>query len=229
MKSVLVVAAHPDDEVLGAGATLARLADEGNDVHLLILSEGETSRHGNRSGAAAGKAVKAREKAAREAAKIIGAAGISFGHFPDNRFDSVDLLELVQRVEAEAERVKPQAVFTHFAGDLNIDHRLTFDAVMAAFRPRPGAPGQELYSFEVPSSTGWAGPDVERAFRPTVYVNVAKYLERKLSAMAAYTMETQPAPHARSLEAVEALARWRGAEVGLPAAEAFALLREIRK
>jgi LmbE family N-acetylglucosaminyl deacetylase len=229
MKNVLVVAAHPDDEVLGAGGTLARLADEGAEVHLLILSEGETSRHGDRKGAAAGRAVKAREKAARKAAEILGAAGVSFGRFPDQRFDSVDLLELVRRVEAEAERVRPRAVFTHFAGDLNTDHRLTFDAVMAAFRPRPGASGQELYAFEVPSSTGWVGPDVERAFRPTVYVNIAKQLERKLSAMAAYTMEARTFPHARSLEAVEALARWRGAEAGLPAAEAFALLREIRR
>jgi LmbE family N-acetylglucosaminyl deacetylase len=229
MRNVLVVAAHPDDEVLGAGGTIARLADEGAEVHLLILSEGETSRHSNRRAANARRAVRARETAAQKAAKILGAAGISFGRFPDNRFDSVDLLTIVQRIEAEAEEVRPQAVFTHFWGDLNIDHRITCDAVLAAFRPRPEAFGQELYSFEVPSSTGWAGSDLIRAFRPSVYVNIAKYLRRKLEAMAVYTMETQPAPHARSLEAVEALARFRGSEVGLVAAEAFVLQREIRR
>jgi len=231
MSVMLVVAAHPDDEVLGAGGTLARLADEGVTTHVLILGEGATSRVRFRSSSRgkAASAVKALEESARLAARILGAAGVSFGHLPDNRFDAVDLLAIVRRVEEELARVKPQAVFTHFAGDLNVDHRMTFEAAMVACRPQPGARLQEIYSFEVPSATGWAGPAAERAFRPTVYVDVHRQLERKLQALAAYPTEMRPAPHARSVEAISALARWRGSEAGLEAAEAFALIREIRR
>ncbi len=228
MRNVLIVAAHPDDEVLGAGGVAARLADEGVTVHMLILGEGATSRARTRKGGKAPAAVKALERAARKAAKALGAGPVSFGRLPDNRFDSVDLLEVVKIVEKEVGRAAPQAVFTHFWGDLNVDHRLTFEAVMAACRPLPGAAVREIYSFEVPSSTGWAGPGPARAFAPTVYVDVGRYLLRKLEALAAYASELRPAPHPRSPESVEAQARFRGAEAGLEAAEAFVLVREVR-
>lgn len=226
MRTVLIVAAHPDDEVLGAGGVTARLADEGVAVHILILGEGATSRGKVKKGAKAPAAVKALQRAARKAAKLLGAKSVKFGRLPDNRFDSVDLLKIVKLVEAEMKRVAPQAVFTHFPGDLNVDHRLTFEAVMAACRPLPGAAVREIYSFEVPSSTGWAGP--QRIFAPTVYVDVGRYLLRKLEALAAYKSEMRPAPHPRSPESVEVQARFRGSQAGLEAAEAFVLVREVR-
>ncbi len=228
MRNVLIVAAHPDDEVLGAGGVTARLADEGVAVHILILGEGATSRGRTRKGGEAPAAVKALERAARKAAKLLGAKSVKFGRLPDNRFDSLDLLKIVKLVEAEMKRVAPQAVFTHFSGDLNVDHRLTFEAVMAACRPLPGAAVREVYSFEVPSSTGWAGPDPQRSFAPTVYVDVGRYLLRKLEALTAYTSEMRPAPHPRSPESVEVQARFRGSQAGLEAAEAFVLVREVR-
>jgi LmbE family N-acetylglucosaminyl deacetylase len=229
MRKALIVAAHPDDEVLGAGGVTARLAAEGVDVHVLVLGEGATSRSpAGRKRGSRPAAVKALEKAAKAAAGVLGASSVRFGGLADNRFDSIDLLEIVRLVEREVERVAPEAVFTHFSGDLNVDHRLTFEATMAACRPLPGSCVREVYSFEVPSSTGWAGPEAERGFRPTVYVDISEQIELKRKALASYRSEMRPAPHPRSDEAVAALARWRGAEAGLPAAEAFVLIREIR-
>jgi LmbE family N-acetylglucosaminyl deacetylase len=229
MRKALIVAAHPDDEVLGAGGAIARLAAEGVAVHVLILGEGATSRgKARRKSKNKPAAVRSLERAARKAAKILGAASVSFGSLPDNRFDSVDLLEIVKLVEKHVARVRPEAVFTHFSGDLNVDHRLSFEATMAACRPLPGAPVREVYSFEVPSSTGWAGPEPERAFVPTVYVDISAQLHLKQAALTAYAGEVRPSPHPRSAEAVEALARWRGAEAGLAAAEAYVLVREVK-
>jgi len=226
MRKVLIVAAHPDDEVLGAGATIARLAAEGAEVRVLIIGEGATSR-GRSRGKKPSKAVKGLAAAARKAARVLGVRPPKLGRLPDNRFDSVDLLEIVKLVEKEVDAFGPEAVFTHFSGDLNVDHRLTFEAVMAACRPLPGAFARDIYAFEVPSATGWAGPGAERAFRPTVYVDATRSMERKLAALEAYSTEMRPAPRPRSPEAVEALARLRGSEAGLGAAEAFVLVRQV--
>lgn len=226
MASVLVVAGHPDDEVLGAGGAIARLTREGHSVHVLILGEGATSR-GSDNQDAAGSVLEL-EGCARAAARALGAVGVSFGRLPDNRFDSVDLLRIVRLVEAETSRVAPEMVFTHFWGDLNVDHRLSFEAVMAACRPQPGTSVRAIYSFEVPSATGWAGPGVERVFQPSLYFDISSTLSSKLAALEIYRTEMRAFPHARSLEAVEALARWRGATVGMQAAEAFVVVREQR-
>ena len=225
--TVLVVAAHPDDEVLGAGASMARFAAEGRPVHTLILGEGATSRVDDRTEADRDE-LDALVASSREAARRLGTAAPVHGGLPDNRFDGVDLLDVVKLVERELERVQPDLVLTHFAGDLNVDHRITASAVVTATRPQPAQGVRTVLSFEVPSATEWAFGTTGAGFEPTTFIDVSATLATKLHALEAYAGELRPSPHARSLEAIEHLARWRGATVGCEAAEAFHLVRAVR-
>lgn len=215
---VLVVAAHPDDELLGVGGTLARHARRGDEVHVLICGEGATSR-----GAGESAAVTALQAAARAAAAVIGAAPPVMLGLPDNRLDSLPRLEVIQAIDAVLARVAPEVVYTHHGADLNVDHRIVHEAVRVATRPLPGCPVRAVYGFETVSSTEW-GLD---AFRPTRFVDISATLDAKLAALRCYPMEMRPFPHARSEAAVEALARTRGAANGVAAAEAFEVLREL--
>ncbi|GAB4257815.1 MAG: PIG-L family deacetylase [Deferrisomatales bacterium] len=223
---ILVVAAHPDDEVLGCGGTLALRAAEGTPVYVAILGEGATSRHAAGADAATREtSVLARQ--ARQAGALLGATEVHTFGLPDNRFDTVPLLDIVKRVEELVGRVRPGVVFTHHGGDLNIDHAVTCRAVLTATRPTPGHPVREVYAFEVPSSTGWAFGRPGGPFEPNVFIDIGPTLSTKLRALEVYSSEGRPFPHARSPEALEALARHRGSLVGLGAAEAFRLLRSV--
>jgi LmbE family N-acetylglucosaminyl deacetylase len=228
MKSALVIAAHPDDEVLGCGGTIARLASEGWAVHVLIVAEGATSRDDSRNRGARAGELSELAQAAQAANAILGAASVVLGDLPDNRMDSVDLLDIVKTVEQAVARHRPSRVFTHHAGDLNIDHRLLHDAVLTACRPLPGSVVEELLFFEVASSTEWTPAASGPSFAPTVFYDISGHLDRKLAALEAYASEMRPFPHARSVTALAALARWRGASCGFEAAEAFALGRARR-
>jgi LmbE family N-acetylglucosaminyl deacetylase len=224
---VLVVAAHPDDEILGCGGAIARHARAGDEVHVVIMAEGLTSRDPKRDTAAAGDALDSLAGIAREANAKLGARSVTLHRLPDNRMDSVDLLDVVKLVEGEVRRVQPEIVYTHHAGDLNIDHRLVNESVLTACRPQPGQTVRTILFFEVPSSTGWrAGGEV---FAPDWYIDIADTLELKLQALACYAGEMRAWPHARSIQALEHLARWRGASVGLDAAEAFMLGRHLAR
>jgi LmbE family N-acetylglucosaminyl deacetylase len=226
-KVVLVVVAHPDDEVLGCGGTMAKHVQRGDDVHVFILGEGMTSRAETRE-AGLKESDLALLKAATEAALgILGVKFFSSEYLPDNRFDEVALLDIVKLVERRVADVHPHIIYTHHAGDLNIDHSLTFQAVMTACRPQPGRAVRAIYSFEQPSSTEWADPRPDRAFVPNTFADITETLDLKLEAMACYRTEIRDWPHPRSLKAIEHLARWRGATVGVEAAEAFALIRRI--
>jgi len=220
---VLVVAAHPDDEVLGAGATAARRAAAGDRVHVAILGEGITSRDGADRAAVAGL-----QEDARAVAAMLGAKSVVFGALPDNRFDTVALLDIVKCVEGWVRDLDPEVVYTHHPGDLNVDHRLTFQAVLTATRPVPGCRVRELYAFEVASSSEWAFGRLAAPFSPTVFEDVASTLELKVAALERYRGEHRPFPHPRSGEALRAIARRWGSVVGLPYAEAFELIRAIR-
>lgn len=222
---VLVIAAHPDDEVLGCGGSMARLAEEGAAVHVHFLADGVGAR-GRATGPDA-KALKARRGAALKACDILGAASVTFGDFPDNRLDSLPLLDVIKQVEARMEAVRPGLVLTHHTGDLNIDHRRVHDAVVTACRPYPSQTVRSLLFFELPSSTEWQTPGSGAPFTPNWFVDISKTLARKIEALKAYRMEMRPWPHARSVEAITHLARWRGATVGVEAAEAFLLGRTI--
>jgi len=225
--SVLVVAAHPDDEVLGCGGTIARHADAGDQVQVLIVAEGATSRQQQRNRLQAGDELSALSKAAKTAGSILGAAGVELLDFPDNRLDSLDRLDLIKRLEECIDRHQPQVVYVHHAGDVNVDHRRLHEAVVTACRPTPGHPVRRLLSFEVASSSEWQPPGSAPAFQPNWFVDISGQWRRKREALVAYSSEMRPWPHARSLEALEHLARWRGAQVGVEAAEAFCLLRQL--
>ena len=142
--------------------------------------------------------------------------------------DSIDLLDVVKEVEKKNEELKPDVVVTHHGGDLNIDHRIIHQAVITACRPQPGQTVKRILSFEVPSSTEWQSPSSGNPFVPNWFEDISDTLELKIKALEAYESEMRKWPHARSIKALEHLARWRGASVGAEAAEAFMLVREIR-
>jgi LmbE family N-acetylglucosaminyl deacetylase len=225
--SVLVVAAHPDDEVLGCGGTIARSSADGEDVHILILGEGSTSRADARADGDVG-AVSALRSDAERAAQSLGAAGVEVLDLPDNRFDSVDLLDIVKLVEARIGEHRPHTVYCQHGGDVNIDHRRTFDAVLAATRPVPGHPVADLMTFEVGSSSEWAFATLAPVFRAQVFVDITTTIDAKVEAMACYGDEIRDFPHPRSAASLRAQAAHRGTAVGVAAAEAFELVRTVR-
>jgi LmbE family N-acetylglucosaminyl deacetylase len=223
-KTVLVVAAHPDDEVLGCGGTIARHSEAGDNVKVLFLSDGVGSRNSD-SGFA--NALVIRRKEAKIAADILGISSLMFLDFPDNQMDQVPLLKVVQAIEELIESYTPTTVYTHHACDLNIDHRVTHRAVMTACRPVPKQCVQEILSFEILSSTGWAGNSVADMFIPQRFISIESQIDKKISAMNAYHEELRDYPHARSLEGIRSVARSRGVSVGVEYAEAFCVEREL--
>ena len=225
MRSILVVAAHPDDEVLGCGGVLASHAAKGDTVHVLIVAEGATSRDSRRAPDARGPELAALKAAASRAAAVIGTKAPRLLGLPDNCLDTLPLLDVIRPVEAVVEAVAPEIVYTHHAGDLNVDHRIVHQAVVTACRPLPNSPVRAIYAFETVSSTEWQTSG--DTFRPHRWVDVEPFLRCKLRALEAYAAEMRPFPHPRSFEAVEALARVRGASVGLAAAECFMVVREL--
>jgi LmbE family N-acetylglucosaminyl deacetylase len=222
-QSVLIVAAHPDDEVIGIGGTAARHAAAGDAVHIVILGEGLASRNGSKTEKGALR------EAGRRAAAAIGAEPPIFAGLPDNRLDSLDLLDIVRHIEEAVEAVKPATVYTHHGNDLNVDHSLVHRATLTACRPLPQSSVRSIYTFETASSTEWGSPDLGAAFVPARFVDISATLATKRKALEAYAAEMRPFPHPRSIEAIEALARWRGASVGLDAAEAFGVVREVER
>lgn len=225
--SVFIVAAHPDDEVLGCGGSIGRHADAGDHVQVLIVAEGATSRQQQRNRGQVNAELSDLARAAQKAGEILGAAGVELLDLPDNRLDSLDRLDLIKIIEARIESYQPQIVYTHHSGDVNVDHRRLHEAVVTACRPTPGHCVRRLLSFEVASNTEWQPPGSAPAFQPNWFVDISAQWERKQLALEAYASEMRPWPHARSIQALEHLARWRGAQVGVEAAEAFCLLRQL--
>lgn len=225
--NILVVATHPDDEVLGCGGSMAVWAQARHDVHVVILAEGATSRDKTRNRETRSEELTLLEQGAHAAGEILGVTSVKVLDMPDNRMDSLDRLDVIKTVEREIERVKPEMVVTHHAGDVNIDHQITHGAVVTACRPQPGHCVRRLQSFEVPSSTEWQPSGSAPVFQPTCYVDISKTLDLKIKALEVYASEMRQWPHSRSVKATEHLARWRGASVGCDAAEAFQLMREV--
>ena len=225
--SILVIAAHPDDEVLGCGGTMARLAKENQDVFIAILGEGITSRPAHRELADPEK-IKELHNLSRKVATLVGAKDLFMYSLPDNRFDTVAMLDVVKIIEDLLAKLKPQVVYTQHGGDLNVDHVVTFRATLTATRPMAGRPVRAVYAYEVASSTEWAFQQFSPAFQPNVFVDISATLASKIRAMQTYESEARPFPHPRSPEALRAAAQRWGSVVGVPAAEAFQCVREIR-
>jgi LmbE family N-acetylglucosaminyl deacetylase len=226
--NVLCLAAHPDDEVLGCGGTLARLTREGHRVTIAILGEGITSRSGRREDASP-ESLGALQSNSRAAANLLGVTQLHTFGLPDNRFDTVPLLEVVKMIEGLIDHEGPEVIYTQHGGDLNVDHVVLFRATLTATRPMQGHPVRAVYAYEVASSSEWAFQQFEPAFRPNVFVDITDTLEAKVAAMQLYESEARPFPHPRSPDALRAQARRWGATVGLEAAEAFHLIREVRR
>lgn len=224
---ILVIAAHPDDEVLGCAGTIARLANEMKNVYVAILGEGITSRYSQREQADV-KALETLRKSSNRVSELLGVKELFLYDLPDNRFDTIPLLDIVKIVEALIDKTKPSAIFTHHGGDLNIDHAMIHRATLTATRPIAGQSVKKVYAYEVPSSTEWAFGQFTKDFHANVFIDVGATLEKKINAMGIYESEARRFPHPRSPEALRALAKRWGAAAGLEAAEAFELIREIR-
>lgn len=221
-ETVLVVAAHPDDEVLGCGGTIARHVAEADTVHVIFMADGVGSRNGGVQ-----ETLAKREAATEEALAILGISSSHHLNLPDNRMDSVPLLEIVQPLEKLIAGIHPTVVYTHHDGDLNVDHRITNQAVMTACRPLPGNTVREVLAFEIMSATEWNVPGAA-PFEPNVFVDIGDFWEKKYAALQAYGIEMRPAPHSRSIAHLDALSLHRGMSVGLMRAECFRMIRKIK-
>lgn len=219
-QKALVIVAHPDDEVLGCGATIATLAAAGVEVNVAFLADGVGAREQRP------QSLVARRAAASKACEILGVRQVYFGDAVDNQMDGVSLLTHVRVVEELLEKYTPDTVFTHHHGDVNVDHASCFKAVQTACRAQPDHVVKSIFTVEVPSSTEWILVQ-EESFVPNTFVCVEEHFDKKIAALEAYSIEMRPPPHPRSIEAVTALAIYRGASVGVPFAEAFCCKRQI--
>ncbi len=212
--NVLVIACHPDDEVLGVGGTIYSLADNGARIFYLILTKGMEEVHGKQ------KVIDLR-KEAEGVHKILPSNGTTFYDFPSLNLDTVPRREINWSIEKTVAQVKPEIVFTHYWDDINSDHRIVSQSTMTALRPYSAPMVKKIYCYEVMSATEWSIASPTKAFVPVCYIDITHYLDKKLEALAMYKSQSKAYPHPRSLRSVENHARQRGNTVGLDAAECF--------
>ena len=224
-KKILIIAAHPDDEVLGCFGTVAKMVKEGDEAYTLILGEGKTSRDEQRSIENKKAELNILNQEIEKANSVINIKKTFIENFPDNRFDSVDLLDIVKAILKVKEEIKPDIIFTHYENDLNIDHQITYQAVVTATRPMEDESVEEIYSFEVLSSTEWSYP---LSFSPDLFFDISETIELKKEAMKQYDSELCQFPHPRSIEGIELNAKYHGMRVGKAYVEAFKTVRVIK-
>ncbi len=218
--TTVVVAAHPDDEILGAGGILARLVQSGEEVHAVIMADGAGSRY-------PADMVDTLQKSAQRAAEVVGFASLSFGLFPDQRLDAEPLVELTQYIEAKLAPLRPRVVLTHFPGDANADHGIVARAAWTACRPYAAPWVHRFAVFETPSATEWGWPQSGNELQPNLFVGITHTLEVKLAAMTCYESELRDYPHPRSLRALRERAAFWGSHVGLTYVEPLRVLRDV--
>ena len=228
---ILCIVAHPDDEILGLGASLHRLIHEaGCNARAVILGEGVTSRDGKRDVNLRSSEIDRLRLNIEDARKIIGYESVGIYDFPDNRFDSVNMLDIIKVVEKEKRDFSPQYIFTHHGGDLNVDHQRTFEAVITATRPMEAESVEGIFCFETPSSTEWSASSDPFVFRPNFFQEVKSLdIKKKIEAMEGYENEKRTYPHPRSPEALKLLAQRYGVILGVKYAEAFQIIRMINR
>ncbi len=218
--SVLVVAAHPDDEALGCFGTLLKHRSQGDKINLIFLTDGVSSRKKNN------KNKLERRKNCIKAAKLLdlNENNIFFLDYPDNKMDSVPLLDVVKDIEKIKKKIMPNTIYTHFSNDLNVDHRIAFQAAVTSCRPKENETVKKIFCFEILSSTEWADKS-KIAFNPNYFVDISKYINTKINALKFYEKEMMKKPNSRSIENIKNLSSYRGSTVGMNYAEAFFIER----
>ncbi len=222
-KKILVIAAHPDDEILGCGGTIAKHTKNNDIVNVLLLGGGVKSRKLNSD--SVNLDLDLLKKAALDANKLLGVNNIYFEDFPDNELDSISRLSVIKKIENYINKLNPEIIYTHHPSDLNVDHRRISEAVLTSTRPVPNQNVKKILFFEVASSTNWSFGFSGTSFEPNYFINISDTLDLKLKALEFYKTEMRDYPHSRSIKALECLAKWRGSTAGFNAAEAFVLAR----
>ena len=225
MKRVLVIAAHPDDEVLGVGGTVAKMTEQGVECHLLIVTDGSSSQY--RDSGRLHEIIEAKKMETKESSDLLGFKSIYYGELPDMKLDVTPHIAINQVIEKVINVVLPDTVFTHFWGDVNRDHQEVYKSTLVATRPVMGQVVKELYCYKVPSSTEWTPNKADTMFMPNYFVDIEKFAEQKYKAFACYSTELREYPHPRSVQYLRETDKAVGLKVGLLAAEEFVLLRKL--
>lgn len=223
-KTVLVVAAHPDDDAFGCGGTIRKLANQKNKIYAMYFTDGVSARKNDKK---LKKNIINRKKNSESASKIMGIKQCIYHSFPDNQLDKIPLLKITQKIEDQIKKIKPDIIFTHFENDLNLDHQIINRAVVTATRPKPNNKLKKILLFETLSSTEWKFSNKAKVFNPNYFVDISKTINHKIKSIKCYKKEVFNWPHPRSEKGVKTLAMYRGQSVGLKFAEAFQLLRNI--
>ena len=225
MKKVLVIAAHPDDEVMGLGGTIAKLSAQGVECHLLIVTDGSSSQY--RGSDHLGEIIEAKKIETKNCADTLGFRSIHYGELPDMKLNTTPHIVINQVIERVIDEVQPDTVFTHFWGDVNRDHQEVYKSTLVAVRPVMGQVVKELYCYRVPSSTEWTPNKADTMFMPNYFVNIEKSAEQKYKAFACYSTELREYPHPRSVQYLRETDKAVGIRIGLLVAEEFVLLRKL--
>lgn len=225
MKKILVIAAHPDDEVLGMGGTIAKLVKSGSVVDVLIVTDGSSSQYRDSDHLAV--IIEAKKKETRNCADILGVRDIYYGELPDMKLDATPHIRINKAIEDVIDKVQPDTVFTHFWGDVNCDHQNVYKSTLVTVRPLMGQVVKEVNCYRVPSSTEWTPNKADTMFMPNVFVDITEVAEQKYKAFACYTTELRDYPHPRSVQYLRETDKAAGLRVGLFAAEEFVLLRKL--
>lgn len=225
MKKILVIAAHPDDEVLGMGGTIAKLVKEGKVVDVLIVTDGSSSQY--RDSGQLAEIIEAKKKETRNCANVLGVRDIYYGGLPDMKLDCTPHIDINQSIECVIDKVQPDTVFTHFWGDVNMDHQNVYKSTLVTVRPVLGQVVRNLYCYRVPSSTEWTPNKDDTMFMPNYFVDIEQYAEQKYKAFACYSTELRDYPHPRSVQYLRESDKAAGLRVGMLAAEEFVMLRKL--
>jgi LmbE family N-acetylglucosaminyl deacetylase len=224
-KKVLVIAAHHDDEVYGMGGTIAKLGSESNEIHTLILTDGCTSQY--RNNPKLGEIIKCKQREALKANLLLGVKQVHFGNLPDMKLDTLAHIAINEVIEDAINTIRPDIVYTHFYGDVNLDHQMVYQSTLVATRPMPDQCVKELYCYSVPSSTEWTPNLPNTTFFANVFCDISDYVDLKIKAIEAYQTEIRPYPHPRSVEYMKQLNLGIGLKNGTGFSEEFMLLRKL--
>ena len=223
---ILIIAAHPDDEVIGCGGTILKAIELDAKVSILFLGEGVSTRFpNNENSKACNEAKKVRENSAKKCLKLLGVKNFKFNYFLCTRFDNYPIIDFVRKIEHSINEIKPNIIFTHDSSEVNIDHVITNRATEIACRPLSNSFVKSIYTYEAVCSSNFK---FEKKFQPNTYVDIKKYMKKKIKALSFYQNEIRKFPFPRSVMGIETQCRYRGMQSGLEFAEAFKLVRSIK-